>query len=470
VAALSFLGILCLVMDSDSTAIISDGGPPAEQSQTIQALTNPPDWPARLKMFSKRCAAGLVDLLIMSTLSLFFLGLPLLASMAFSVWEPAASPIPTHLSSLIEHSLQLAAVITLLNQLYFYTALAESSPAQASLGKILLGIKTTDGAGVGQTFAGVFRRLNVKYCLFIVLCIAANAAVNFAADFIPSLQIEQLRTLMTTVIVAASFALCIVTDREQNLYDVACSRMVVVDGTGGAKERLRRFANEMVAVLMTLNPFKLVKKCKVGTTDGKVIGTADCKSSGTVDGRRIVTALLAFWTYMSTAATIIFVVFACRIGLSMSEVESGIKAQSRQETDQAAQHFKKALSLSPGFAVIYQYYYMLNDNLDLTKQDAACARLFAVRGNAQDYLARARVRAKQQHYQPSESDYTEALSGRHGGLDPREADAAQTELAMIKLEAEAASMPNSPPQLMHTNPIDFEQPDSRLRSHDTRLK
>jgi uncharacterized RDD family membrane protein YckC len=423
-------------MDSDSTAIISENGAEADQSQAIQALTNQPDWPARFKICARRSAAGLVDLSIMSSLSLFFWGLPFLANKVYETWEPSGTSAPTPLSHLIEHSLYFAAAIALLNQLYFYTALAESGQAQASPGKILFGLKTTDTKGHKQTFGGVLGRLNLKYVLFVLLCTAASFLIKFAAEFIPSLQIEQLRTLMGAVIVASSFALCMVTDREQNLYDMITGRLVVLDGTGSIGERLRHFAAELRSIAMALNPLALA-------------GGAKKYGSSPGDAKGIVTILLVVWTYISSATGAILLVFACQIGLGISEVESGVTAQSRHDTDLAAQHFKKAVLLCPGIAVIYQAYYALNDNIDLSRQEAACTRLLAVRGNAQDYLARARVRAKQQNYQESESDYKQALSGRHGELDPRDTDAADTELAMLKLEEEAASIPGSPSQPMH---------------------
>jgi uncharacterized RDD family membrane protein YckC len=464
-----------MVMDSDSTAIISESSeqvqPPEPQAMPVEpqampvesqatpvALTvlgpaksgNELNWPARFKMSARRSAAGFIDLTIMSALSLFFLGLPVGASLAFNIWEHSANSAPTLLSNTIEHGLQFAAAMAILNQLYFYTALAESGRAQASLGKILFGLKTTDARGNRQTIGGVLGRLSLKYTAFVLLCLGTYGLVSFAADFIPSLHIEQLRTLLKVAIVAASFALCMVTDREQNLYDIITGRLVVLDETGSARERLRHFASELGAIFLTLNPlapFIGAKKYQGDTSNSK----------------DIVAILLVLWTYISTATGMALLFFASQIGLSMSEIESGIVAQSKQQNDLAAGHFKKALTLCPGVAQVYQNYYMLNDNIDLVKQDAACVRLFAVRGNAQDYLARARIRAKQLQYQASESDYKEALSGRHGQLAPGETEAANTEWAMLKLEEEAASIPSGLAQPMHTAPLDTGAPDSPLK-------
>jgi uncharacterized RDD family membrane protein YckC len=434
-------------MDSDGTAIISDGISPAEPFQAIQAMGSQLDWPKRLKMFSRRCAASAVDCLILSLLTLFFLGVPIGASLAFNIWEPAGPSTPNQLSQLIEHALQVAGGLALLNQLYFYTALSECGNSQASPGKILFGLKTTDGAGQGQTFSAVLRRLSVKYILLLVLCSGSYYIVNYGADFIPSLRLETLRMLVDALIIIASFALCIVTDREQTLYDMVSGRLVIEDGTTSVKERLRHFRSALVDAICTLNPFHKTNRYRAGA--GKAGG--------------IVAVVLSIWSYISAAAAIVLLVLAARIAMSMNEVESGLKAQSSNAGEQATQHFSKARSLAPGIASIYQYSYVLNDNLDLSKQEAACARLFAVRGNAQDYLARARVLAKQQQYKAAEADFKSAISGAHGALSTDETSTANTELVMIKLEAEAAKMQGSPALPLHTTPFDIGPPDSLLK-------
>jgi hypothetical protein len=251
---------------------------------------------------------------------------------------------------------------------------------------------------------------------------------------------EGLRTLMCTLIVAASFALSLVTDREQNLYDMLSRRLVVKDATVSAQERLQGFTAELAAMMRTLNPLQLGKKCRALAGDGE----------------GIVTILLVFWTYLSAAAGTVLVVFASLIGLAMCEVENGIVAQSHQQLDLAAKHFKEALKLAPGVAVVYQDYYAFNDNLDLAKQEAACIRLFAIRGNAQDFLARARLRAKEQQYKPAKRDYMMALSGHSGQLNAHETEVAATELSMLQLEEEGAAIPDPQAKPMHTGP--FETP------------
>lgn len=411
----------------------------AEPFQSIQTLGSQLDWQKRLRMFSRRCGAALVDCLIISGLTVLFLGVPLGASLAFNIWEPPGTSTPNLLSHLIEHGLQFAAVIALFNQLYFYTALSESGSAQASLGKVLFGLKTSDDDGKRQSFSNVLRRLNIKYAMVLILSAVAYLLINYGADFIPSLRVELLRMLMDALIVISSFLLCLVTDREQTLYDMVAGRLVIEDGTATISERLVHFRSELAAAFCSLNPFYPNNAYK--------------PDSGNSGG--IVAILLSTWTYVSAAAGLVLLVLACRIGLSMNEVESGLKAQSTKAAAQATQHFSKALALAPGIAVLYQYYYALNDNIDLNKQEAACARLFAVRGNAQDYLARARISAKEQHYQAAESDYTSALGGAHGTLAADESSSAKTELVMLRLEAEAAKMQGSRALPMHTTPFDL---------------
>jgi len=405
-------------MDSNSTAIISN----------YQL-----DWSARFRMAARRSAAGLVDFVLTSIMSLCMLALPLGASLAFNIWQPSQATTATTLDQLIEHGVQLALVLALLNQFYFYTALWESGRAQAGLGKILFGLKTTDTAGRAQSFGGVIWRISLRYALLAIIFLSADISVNLAMEFIASLQIEQLRTFMKIAIVAISFALCLVTEREQNLYDMVTRRLVVADDTKNINERISNFNREFRSAAGALNPL--------------IIGTSLRRwRTSTYDNASVARLLLTVWSYICLTACAVLLILGGLLLLSLNEVEKGMASKNRQE---ASAHFIKARQLAPGIAVLYQYNYMLNDNLNLKKQEESCARLFAVRGSAQDYLARARVFSKEQKYIEAESDYLTALSQRHGSLTEHEKSAADTELTMMKLEEEAAAMPKIPTLPLH---------------------
>lgn len=266
------------VMDQDGTVAINQLG------GAISAVGSDCNWSQRLDIFARRCAASGVDLLFISIIGLLFFGAPLATHFLFDAWQSTTSNGLPLLGALFDNCLSLATATAVLTQLYFYTALSESSSVQASLGKILFGLRTCDSHGKRQTFAGVIRRLTLKYALLAGLIVVSDIAVNVAAEFISTLQFEQFRSTVKVLILLASFTLCLVEEKEQNLYDILTGRLVVADESKGPGERWHNFCAALRANLCSLNPALLL---------------ADLRSDGK-DFPTIVRTVLTAWAYVST--------------------------------------------------------------------------------------------------------------------------------------------------------------------------
>jgi len=415
-------------MEQDGTAMISPGsgplqGPVSPASEPILTINDEIDWGLRLRLFGRRCAAGTVDLFITGCISILFFCVPLVLRTLFEIWQPPAAASLQASTPLITHALQFAAAAAILTQLFFYAALSESSSAQATLGKILFGLRTTDSHGQRQTFSSVIRRLCMKYSLLAILIAFADMSVNFAAEFISTLQFEQYRSIVKILIVVASFTLCLVEEKQQNLYDIFSGRLVVTDDTKSIKQRCRRCVNALSINLTSLGPRHMLRQLKTDRGDPQAI----------------VTISLGCWTYLCTAALAAALVLAATIASAAIEVDKGLKAQAKNDKAEAAQHFQKALKISPNIANLYNMIIVAYDYADQNKQNEACEALVALRGNGQDYLARARARSKQHLYDEAYSDYQTALSGDRGKLDDHDWEAASVELSMLRLEEESAA-------------------------------
>jgi len=415
-------------MEQDGAAIISQGNGPLEGPEPTPLLNISPeiDWGLRLRLFVRRCAAGTVDLFVTGSISILFFCVPTALRTLYEFWQtPTTGALPA-LNSLVSHALQFGAAAAILTQLFFYTALSESSSTQATLGKILFGLRTSDSRGQRQSFRSVIGRLAFKYALLAILIAFSEISVNFAAEFISTLQIEQYRSVAKIIIVVASFTLCLVEERQQNLYDILSGRLVTADETTGIKERFQRFIRALINNLAALGPAHLLRQMK--TEKG--------------DLQTIVTITLNFWTYICCAALTATLALTAVLAYSAAEVDKGL-ALAKSDPLKAQHHFQQALKASPNIASMYDMIILAYDYADPNRQNQACEALVAIRAGAQDYLARARSRSKQHLYEPAYSDYEAALSGAHGTLDIHDREAVTVELSMLRLEEESEKSQDS---------------------------
>jgi hypothetical protein len=368
---------------------------------TDEMQTSAPD-PGNAALFARRCLAQTLDAIVAITRLTFYAGVPILANLAYNVWEPTSGPVTATtaaINSLIEPTLFAFAAAGLLNTFLLLPAFAVSGPAQASLGYRLLGLRSCSTIGKRRSFGAALAGLGISYALFLIIFIAASLAIDAAGSFFGVLQYyEGIRWAALAFVLAAPFSLALVTDGRQNLFDLATGNRIISQKGGGARAPAKRSLSETAAHIF------------ITTT-----------------------------TTAAAGATLVLLGFTTAIALGLYEVENGLKLETEAtKNKEAAEHYQRALGFCPGIALLYQQYYLLNENSDEAAQRAACRRLFAVRGNAFDHLLRARLEAKAKQYPEAEEDYKHALEySKDGRLDPHEQETARTELLMLELEHEA---------------------------------